>query len=200
VIVDVDTLSTLDAREMSCGLAECIKHGIIGDADLFHWTREHLDALLGGDTEKLQELIARNVGFKAGVVQRDETEQGERALLNLGHTFGHAIEGTGGAGTYKHGEAIAIGAVAATRFAVEAGMCEASVLGEVESAFASARLPTRLSLDTPVETLLAEMHKDKKNKRQKLALILPKRIGECVMVRDVREDRVRQAWNYVRQG
>ena len=197
VLIDVQTLSTLDAREMRCGLAECLKHGVIGDPELFRWTRANAGELLGGHDAKLRELITRNVAFKAAFVTRDETEQADRALLNLGHTFGHAIEGCGGSSRYKHGEAIAIGVVAASHFGVSTGMCDADVLREVEGAFGYAGLPTRLEMHVAVSELIAEMRKDKKVKQQDLTLIVPKRIGECTMVHGAPEDAVAQSWKYV---
>jgi 3-dehydroquinate synthase len=200
VLIDIDTLATLDSRELRCGLAECLKHGIIGDADLFSWTRERLPRLAALDPGSVQELVARNVAFKAAVVARDETEQGERALLNLGHTFGHAIEGCGGATRYKHGEAVAIGIAAATHFAVSRKLCAPEVLTEIESTFVAAGLPVRLELAATDSELIAEMYKDKKTKQQNLTLIVPRKIGECTMLRGVADAEVVRSWEYVRRA
>jgi 3-dehydroquinate synthase len=124
VIADTLALRTLPARELRCGLAECIKHAVIRDASLFAWTRANMSALLALDADALTELVARNVAIKAAVVTEDEKETGVRAHLNFGHTFGHAIEASVGYGAILHGEAVGLGMLAATTLAASAGLCD----------------------------------------------------------------------------
>ena len=126
VIADLDTLATLPERELRAGLAEVVKTACIGDADFFAWLEAHADALLAADTEALTHAIATCCRFKAGVVMRDEREAGERALLNFGHTFGHALETETGYGALLHGEAIAIGMLLAARLSTHLGMADAA--------------------------------------------------------------------------
>lgn len=197
VIIDPEVLLTLPKRELLCGLAECIKHGVLGDRELFEWTQCNLAAILQLDMKMIAELIERNVRFKATIVAADEKEQGVRALLNLGHTFGHAIEATSGYGVYHHGEAVAIGCAAASHLSVMLGRITSRDCDSIVSCFAKAGLPVKATLaDTDV--LMEAMTLDKKVQNGKIRLVLPDEIGKSSVVADVRTEDVRAAWHAVR--
>lgn len=197
VVIDLDVLTTLPARQLRCGLAECLKHGIIGDVELFRWTAAHLDSLQSLQSDALHQLVKRNVAFKTAVVEEDEQERGRRALLNLGHTFGHALEALDVDKQYLHGEAVAIGVIAATFLAVEEGICDRDVLEEIESVYQRAGLPTKAPLNLNEADLLQAMKQDKKVVGNSLRLILPKRIGEAYIESGISGDAIRRAWSYV---
>src|SRR5690242_9636105 len=144
VVADLGTLATLPDRELRAGLAEVVKTACIGDADFFGWLEAHADALLAADTEILTHAIARCCRFKAGVVERDEREAGERALLNFGHTFGHAIEAQAGYGTLLHGEAVAVGMLLAARLSVRLGMADENDTQRLRALLQAFGLPLEL--------------------------------------------------------
>src|SRR5262249_41549587 len=146
VVIDPETLRSLPVRELRCGLAECVKHGLLGDADLFAWMEQNIEAILKLEMSALVELVRRNVAIKAGIVMQDEKEQGVRALLNLGHTFGHAIEATSGYGVYLHGEAVALGLVAAADVSAATGRVSRDVVTRVTNLLQRIGLPVRASL------------------------------------------------------
>jgi 3-dehydroquinate synthase len=185
VAVDTNTLSTLPERELRCGLAECIKHGVIRDADLFAWIEDHVEAIFALDPPTIGELVERNVRIKAAVVAEDEKEAGVRAHLNFGHTFAHAIEAVTGYGRFHHGEAVALGMLAATRLAVEAGRCEAALLERLRTLLERVGLPTRDPGLPPSVSLVKAMKLDKKVADGQVRLILPDKLGQ---VRIVSED------------
>lgn len=198
VVADVSVLSTLPERELRCGLAECIKHGIIRDASLFDWIVEHAEQIAALETQTLIELVERNVRIKAAVVMADERERGERAHLNLGHTFAHAIEATAQfGGKYKHGEAVSIGTVAAATLAAAEGMCDASVVTRVREAFERVGLPVSGTL-APTAMLLKVMGHDKKVEGGRLRFVLPTKIGEVTIRDDIAPEAVAAAWDSVR--
>jgi 3-dehydroquinate synthase len=141
VISDVDTLDTLPARELRAGLAEVIKHGAALDAGFFEWLEEHIDALVQKKPDALIHAVRRSCELKAAVVSQDEREAGARALLNLGHTFGHAIEAGTGFGTWLHGEAVAAGMVLAAEVSVRAGRLERRQAERLKSLIGRAGLP-----------------------------------------------------------
>ena len=134
VVIDTDTLTTLPPRELRCGLAECVKHAAIRDAQRFDWLEQNLDRVMKLDPATLVELVHWNVQIKASVVMADEKETGERAHLNFGHTFAHAIETLSGYGHYHHGEAVSLGMVAAANLAAATGRCEPRTDGAVNPA------------------------------------------------------------------
>ncbi|BAM04801.1 3-dehydroquinate synthase [Phycisphaera mikurensis] len=198
VLADVDLLATLPDAELACGLAECLKHGIIRDAALFRFIVERAGAFRSRDAAALTDLVARNVAIKAAVVAADERERGERAHLNLGHTFAHAIEATWRLGkAYRHGEAVAIGIAAATRMAAALGRCPEALVHEVEAGLQAAALPIRGDL-APNAALLKVMLRDKKASGGRVRFVLPTRMGACEIVGDVPEDAVAAAWDAVR--
>ena len=198
VIIDPEVLGSLPEREFRAGLAECIKHGVLGDKELFEWTEKNLDKVLSKDTETIIPFLEKNVSLKAKVVMEDEKEQGVRALLNFGHTFAHAIEATSGYGVILHGEAVALGMIAASKLAVDIGLSETSVLDKVKDLVNRAGLPVSAKL-AETEDLMSAMAHDKKVKDGKLRLVLPKQIGECIIKDDVPTQKVSDAWKEIRQ-
>ncbi len=203
VAIDTDTLQTLPPRELRCGLAECVKHGIVRDADLFDWIEAHLDAILALDSATLVELVQRNVRIKSDVVAADERESGLRAHLNFGHTFGHAIEATQAYDSqhgYRHGEAVALGMVAATRLATTTGRCDATVLDRLVALSARIGLPTAAENLAPIDRLMDAMQMDKKLESGQLRLVLPCRIGEASIVTGPAPDDVARSWESLLPG
>ncbi|UGB38931.1 3-dehydroquinate synthase [Frateuria soli] len=187
VVADIDTLATLPDREYRAGLAEVVKGAAIGDTDFFGWLETNADALARRETATLVEAIARKVRYKAGVVARDETEQGERALLNLGHTFGHALETAGRYAVLLHGEAVAIGMVLAARLSERLGMASAAETTRLRQLLDRLGLPVALPEGMAPEHLLELMHLDKKNTAGTLRLILWRGIGKAEIVAGVDE-------------
>jgi 3-dehydroquinate synthase len=187
VVADIDTLATLPDREYRAGLAEVVKGAAIGDAAFFDWLQAHADALAARDDATLVEAIARKVRYKAGVVARDETEQGERALLNLGHTFGHALETAGHYTALLHGEAVAIGMVLAARLSERLGMSSATDSVRLQQMLERLGLPVTVPAGSDASQLLALMRLDKKNTAGTLRLILWRGIGKAEIVSGVEE-------------
>jgi 3-dehydroquinate synthase len=181
VIADTDTLGTLPNREFSAGLAEVIKYGLIRDADFFVWLEAHIEALLGRDPEALSFAIERSCRNKAEVVAADEREAGERATLNLGHTFGHAVETGLGYGQVLHGEAVAIGMCQAADLSRRLGWLTAGDVERIVAVFKRARLPVTPPASLDAEAYLEHMAVDKKNVEGKLRLILLERIGKATL-------------------
>ncbi len=175
VIADTDTLATLGDREYRAGLAECLKHGLIEGEETLAALAADLPGVVARDPEVLPRFVARSVGVKAGIVARDFRESGDRALLNLGHTFAHAIESQAGWGLL-HGEAVGIGLVAAAAASVRANMADASLVDRVRGLVAGAGLPTRLpggaAEDSVQVALRAAMQLDKKVDAGRLRLVL----------------------------
>jgi 3-dehydroquinate synthase len=197
VVADPLVLCSLPARELRCGLAECIKHALIRDAELFAWMRSHLPELLALEPDPLAELIARNVAIKAAVVMEDEKETGVRAHLNLGHTFGHAIEASVGYGRILHGEAVGLGLLAASTLAGELGVAARALRAEVEDLVGRAGLPLRAALPDDAR-LLEAMALDKKVSAGRIRFVLPERVG-AVLIRDgVAPEAVRAAFRSIR--
>ncbi|MEI7036087.1 3-dehydroquinate synthase [Fulvimonas yonginensis] len=190
VVADIDTLATLPDREYRAGLAEVIKGAAIGDEDFFAWLEANADALAARADAPLAEAIARKVRYKAGVVARDETEQGERALLNLGHTFGHALETAGRYTTLLHGEAVAIGMLLAARLSERLGMGPAADTARLRRLLVRLGLPTGVPAGSDPQHLLDRMRLDKKNTAGALRLILWRGIGRAEIVAGVPEPAV----------
>ncbi|SFS06651.1 3-dehydroquinate synthase [Dyella sp. OK004] len=187
VVADIDTLASLPDREYRAGLAEVVKGAAIGDLPFFEWLEQHADALAAREKGPLIEAIARKVRYKAGVVARDETEQGERALLNLGHTFGHALETAGKYTTLLHGEGVAVGMVLAAQLSERLGMSQAADTARLHRLLARLNLPTAIPQGMDPEQLLALMRLDKKNTAGTLRLILWHGIGKAEIVGGVNE-------------
>jgi 3-dehydroquinate synthase len=192
VLADVEALRTLPPREFRSGLAECIKHDVIADADGFNRLEKTIDAIVKqDDPELLGQLVTHNVMIKASVVERDPFEHGIRAHLNFGHTFGHGIEKASG---YQmlHGECVALGMVAACDVAVRRGLLADSSRRRVVELIARAGLPTK-GLTLPTDAILDAMGSDKKVRDGKLRFVLPDRIGNVIIKSDVEPSMVRDA-------
>lgn len=187
VVADIDTLASLPQREYRSGLAEVIKGAAIGDPSFFDWLERHADALVAREDAALIEAIARKVRYKAGVVARDETEQGERALLNLGHTFGHALETAGRYTTLLHGEGVAVGMLLAAQLSERLGMSARADSERLHRLLTTAGLPTAIPAGMDAQQLLALMRLDKKNTAGTLRLILWRGIGRAEIVAGVDE-------------
>jgi 3-dehydroquinate synthase len=191
VLADLDALATLPAREMACGYAEVIKYGMLGDADFFAWLERHGPRVLEREREALSHAVARSVQMKAEIVAEDEKEKGRRALLNLGHTFGHALEAETGFGVeLKHGEAVAAGCAMAFRFSAALGLCPDIDAARVEQALRAVGLPTRLDhlpqgATFAADRLIAHMGQDKKAEGGTLTFILARAIGDAFVARNV---------------
>jgi len=186
VVIDSDTLASLPAREYRAGLAEVVKYGAIGDAAFFAWLEAQVDALVARDAPALVEAIAVSCRHKAGVVARDEHEQGERALLNFGHTFAHALETETGYGSLLHGEAVAIGMVQAARLSADLGRAPRADAERLAALLRALGLPVTPPACDP-QRLLALMRLDKKTLSGRLRLILWRGIGTAEIVPDIDE-------------
>ncbi len=192
VVIDTDTLSTLADRELSAGFAEVVKYGLINDADFFAWLEQHADALYQRDASLLQQAIARSCQDKADIVGRDELETGERALLNLGHTFGHAVETGCGYGVYLHGEAVAIGMVLAARLSHLHGWMSSEEVTRTIDLLKRFHLPTELPSSLSIEQVLNLMKVDKKVKAGQIRLILMKGIGNALITSEYDNELLKQ--------
>lgn len=190
VIADIATLDSLPVREYRAGLAEVIKGAAIGDEAFFAWLEQHADALAAREETALVQAIATKVRYKAGVVARDETEQGERALLNLGHTFGHALETAGHYTTLLHGEGVSVGMLLAARLSERLGMSAHADTERLERLLHATGLPTTVPPGFDPEQLLALMRLDKKNIAGTLRFILWRGIGRAEIVAGVDESNV----------
>ena len=179
VVTDTSTLATLPAREVRAGLAEVIKHGLLADREYFERTVEDLPRLLALDAEALTRAIAGSCEIKAAVVGRDERESGERALLNLGHTFGHAIESLAGYGKWLHGEAVACGLCLAADLSQRLGLIGAEAVEQVQAAVAGAGLPGRIP-GLPLDAAFRTMRSDKKAYAGRIDFVVLERIGQAV--------------------
>jgi len=191
VLADIDTLQTLPSREFSAGMAEVIKYGLIRDPDFFDWLEMHIDQLMALDESSITEAIYRSCQNKADVVARDEHETGERALLNLGHTFGHAIENAMGYGVWLHGEAVAAGTMMAADLSARMGWLKPEDVKRINALLTAANLP----LEAPklgVEKYLDLMQLDKKVADGKIRLVLQQGIGKSVITSDYDEQKLKE--------
>jgi 3-dehydroquinate synthase len=180
VLADTDTLKSLPPRELAAGLAEVIKYGVIVDAAFFAWLETHIDDLRRLDAAALTHAIRRSCEIKAAIVAEDEREHGRRALLNLGHTFGHALEAIGNYETWLHGEAVGIGMVLAARTSLALGWLTARDCERIENLLARAGLPTT-ARGVDADQLLDHMRGDKKADRAGLKLILVRALGDAAV-------------------
>ena len=190
VVADTATLASLPPRELRAGLAEVIKYGLICDADFFTWLEAHVDALLAGDAAALAHVIRRSCEIKAEIVGRDEREHGDRALLNLGHTFGHAVESATGYKEWLHGEAVGAGLVMAACMSRESGYLTAEELDRVTRLVARTGLPTHVSNVMP-DIALQHMRIDKKVQAGRIRLVLLRGIGSAFVSADYGEAALR---------
>ena len=196
VLADLDVLSTLPDREVRAGYAEVLKYGLLGDRSFFAWLEANAGAVLARDPAALAHAVARSVEMKAEIVIADEREAGRRALLNLGHTFAHALEAETGYGeALLHGEAVGLGSAMAFRFSAAEGLCSLDDADRAVAAIAASGLPSRLSdladRSFAAQALLRHMAQDKKAEGGRLTFILARALGEAFVARDVDENRMR---------
>ena len=192
VVIDVETLRTLPADEFANGLAECVKHGVIRDESLLGFIEDNAEAIGGCDADVMEELVARNVSIKAAVVADDEREAGQRAHLNFGHTMGHAIEVFVGYDKIAHGQAVALGMVAANSLAVSRGLFGPAEADRVESLLARLGLPVRIpGLDA--DDIWRIMQHDKKARAGRVRMVLPTALGTVDIYDDITPDEVAAA-------
>jgi len=191
VLSDLSTLSTLPRRELSAGLAEVVKHGAIMDADFFTWLEENMERLMARDLDALGYAVERSCNCKADIVAADEREVGRRALLNFGHTFGHAIEAGLGFGTWLHGEAVAAGMLLAADLSVRQGDLSEIEASRLAGVLKRAGLPIRPPA-LGAQRYLELMGYDKKVQDGKLRLVLLRSIGEAYLTADFSPDRLTQ--------
>ena len=184
VISDMQTLKTLPERELKAGLAEIIKHGVIKDKDFFAWLENNIERILACDVEALAHAVLRSCEIKGAVVVEDERELGDRALLNFGHTFGHAIENAFGYGTWLHGEAVAAGMALASDLSVRMGLLEQRDAARIGKLLIRAGLPAKVT-GVSSSQMLRLMSMDKKAKDGKLRFILLNSLGSALICGDV---------------
>lgn len=184
VLIDIDTLISLPDRELSAGIAEVIKYGLICDAPFFTWLEQNMDALLARDPEALAYAVQRSCADKAAVVAEDERESGRRAILNFGHTFGHAIEAVQGYGNWLHGEAVAAGMVMAAEASRLRGWLGAEEVDRLRALLSKANLPQQSPSNMTVDDYLQAMSVDKKVQDGKLRLVLLQSLGDAQIVAD----------------
>lgn len=196
VLADTDVLGTLDPRDFRCGLAECVKAALIADAGLLDYVSANVEAILERRAETLVELIERSARIKVAIVEADERETGRRAMLNLGHTFAHAIEAQPGIDV-RHGEAVALGLVAAAHCARETGRIDGPHEQQIVEILEAMELPTRLAAPVPVDDLVRAMRYDKKVSAGKLRLVLPVGIGATEITEHVPPETVARAWGHL---
>lgn len=192
VIIDTDTLDSLPARELAAGLAEVIKYGLIADQEFFAWLEANIDALNRRDKEALSYAIHRSCAIKADIVGQDETETGVRATLNLGHTFGHAIEAAQGYGAWLHGEAVGAGMLMAVDLSCRLGWVPQAMLERTRALLLKANLPVNAPRTMTVDDFITAMSIDKKNINGKIRLVLLNGLGSALMTDEVDPQLVRQ--------
>ena len=192
VIIDINSLSTLPVREFNAGIAEVIKYGILGDKKFFIWLENNIAAIKSNDKETLSLMIEKCCQCKADIVASDETEAGVRALSNLGHTFGHAIEAEQGYGNWLHGEAVATGMVLAAKLAVAMNLLEVSELCRIESLINAFDLPLIAPDSMSLDDFVRHIRRDKKNIGGKLRFIIPTGIGQSEIRDDVTIEMLQQ--------
>ncbi len=193
VLIDTQVLDTLDDREYRAGLGEVVKYGIILDAELFAYLEDHTAGLTQRDPDVLRHVVARCCRLKADVVEQDEREEtGLRAVLNYGHTFGHALETLSGYGKLLHGEAVSIGMLCASRLAERLGRVDAEFTSRQRSLLAALGVPTEMPRLDPDRILRTMMH-DKKVQHGRLRFILPRTMGQVELVGEIDPDDVRAA-------
>ena len=183
VLADMSQLKTLPDRELSAGLAEVIKYALLGDLEFLAWLEQHMEGLVARDPELLAEAVYRSCAHKARIVANDEKEQGERALLNLGHTFGHAIESYLGYGVWLHGEAVATGMVMAADLSKRMGWISDEDLQRTKNIIQRANLPI-VCPHIPLDEFLAYMSHDKKVLNGQLRLVLLRELGKAIITKE----------------
>jgi 3-dehydroquinate synthase len=193
VLIDVDVLKTLPERELKSGLAEAIKHGLILDSELFEYMEANLSKILDFDMQCMEQVASRSCKDKATIIEQDERELDIRAILNYGHTVGHSIEAVSDYHSFRHGEAIAIGMVVASRIAVNMGILDKQQAERQNRLLADYGLPTKFP-DLNIDKVMETVHLDKKIKEgEKSRFVLLKDIGKAIVVENVTDEQIRQA-------
>lgn len=200
VLADLQVLKTLPPRELRAGLAEVIKYGIIRDGSFFEWLEANLELLLQLDYEALAVAVKQSCQIKARVVEEDETEQGVRAILNFGHTVGHALESLTSYKVYRHGEAVAVGMVAASRMAERMGLFGTRERERVEKIISRAGLPTEIPPEINTPELVRCFYSDKKVMSENLTFVLPVKIGQVIIDRNLAEENLLRMLVIKRKG
>ncbi len=198
VVIDPDVLSTLDGRQLRAGFAEVIKYGIIYDADLFAYLEDHIERIFKLDSTCIAHIVAVSCSIKADVVEQDERESGLRAILNFGHTVGHAIEAVTGYDRFVHGEAVAVGMAVAVTLANSVSGFTDGCVKRVISLLKRSQLPYRIPSDISTESIIECMRKDKKVKNDIIRFVLPERIGKVKIVDDVPVSAIARAIDFYR--
>lgn len=199
VYMNLRTLDTLNAEQFACGMAEILKHGLLRDASYYQWLEEHRKAIQEKQIEVLQEMIFRSCRIKADVVEQDPTEKGVRALLNLGHTIGHAIEKKMDF-QMLHGQCVALGCVAAACLSMRRGWLDNADLKRIQKTNGLFGLPARLETGLPTKELMEATKKDKKMSHGQIRFILLRQIGEAVVDNTVTEEELCAAIDYLKGG
>ena len=200
VFADITTLTTLPARELRCGLAETVKHGIIRDGDFFAHLQGNVPKILALDRDLMTDLVVRNCRIKANVVAADERESGTRGILNLGHTLGHAIETVKADHAFHHGEAVALGIVAAARLAAQRKLLSPELPERISKLLTAFGLPTSVTSPLPAPQLYQAMRHDKKNIAGKIKFVLPTSLGTCTFADDLTESEIISVINSLTQS
>jgi len=195
VLTDIDTLETLPQRELGCGLAETIKHAVIRDQEFFVELESQFEAITRGEPETIVKMVQKNCRIKAEIVSADERESGLRGILNFGHTIGHAIETVLLDQDYHHGEAVALGMVAASRLAAKRSLITLDDCHRIINLLATFKLPIHITGELPADLLYQTMCHDKKVKDGKLNFVLPSSIGSCTTVHDLTETEIKDTIN-----
>lgn len=196
VWTDFRTLETLPWREIQDGLAETIKHALVSDPDLFEFIEEHVEQIKNVDLKIMKEIALRSLAVKVKIVTEDEKEKGQRLLLNLGHSFGHALETNGEYKGISHGQGISIGLVAAASISHERGLMSEKQLERIVNLLEKMDLPTSVEAEDP-HIMLEHMAVDKKNKAGNKVLILPVGIGKSSVAHDCEDDEILRAWQKI---
>jgi 3-dehydroquinate synthase len=192
VVIDIDTLDTLDQREFSAGMAEVIKYGLLGNADFLQDLEANMGSLMDRDVGLIIDAVYRSCEDKARIVAEDEFEAGKRALLNLGHTFGHGIENTLGYGTYLHGEAVSVGMLMAAKLSELEGDLTAACVQRVARLLNQANLPCEINQEITEAQLFAAMSLDKKAIDGNIRLVLLRKLGDAYLSQDYSSDNLNQ--------
>ena len=196
VIADTGTLHTLPARELSAGLAEVIKYGLIHNAGFFEWLEQNIEPLMACDYQALCHAILVSCTIKAEIVAKDERESGIRAILNLGHTFGHAIEASMGYGNWLHGEAVATGMVMAADLSLRHGWIDETVKQRTVNLLEKSTLPVKSPKDMTVDQYMNAMAIDKKTIDGRIKLVLLKTLGSAIITSDYQADLLKQTLSH----
>lgn len=197
VYINVNTLKTLPPVQFVSGMGEVIKHGIIKDREFYDFVKYNTDDIKALDTELLIKMAKRNCGIKAEVVEEDEKENGLRAILNFGHTIGHAVESAMGF-KLTHGECVGLGMTAVTKLAADRGLVTEEILTDIKNTLESYNFPTKVKMPD-IDVVYSFMQKDKKKSMGKLKFVLPTEIGRVIQVQDVTQSEIYNAIAYIKE-